>query len=707
MSHWIEHTTIYHIYPLGFCGCEDFRRDFDPEKAEAGRILKILDWIEHLKAMNFNAVLFNPLFESVKHGYDTADFFRLDARLGTNEDFKTVCNALHENGIRVILDGVFNHVGREFPQFLDVKQNRENSRYKDWFVNLNFGGNNDFNDGFWYEGWQGHYELVKLNLWNREVVDYLFSAIKFWIDEWQIDGLRFDAADCLTNDFIKAAHGFSRSIKPDFWLMGEIIHGNYNNWANAEMFDCVTNYQCSKGLWSSHNDRNYYEIASSFEQQNNQYRGIYMYNFLDNHDVTRIISQLKNPEHIYNCYTMLYTMFGVPSVYYGGEFGIPGIKGNSADADKPLRPDLEIEAVKDKNPKLQAHIKRLGEIRFKIPFISNGAYYKEYLSNRSYAYRRQLDDRYAYVAFNIEDGDYTFVIKSTTEYWVDCLTGTKFKTWDGEVKVTIPPNTAAILVEEFNYNKAGLSELSGEATPIEAKATDGCACGATGTDLQRCHEVHSDQSLVSDAIIIDKRYELSSRPANGGFPAAPRQGLEEHPKTEQTAEQVYPSAATPTATPTPTPTPKETSAPTLKIRQANSNDIHAITHLFVDYARHFGETNPIFDNISAFLNDKIQNAGYTLFFAEKDGKPVAFAGLYPIYSSVSLKKQWLLNDLFVSPNYRCQGIGSALLSEIKSQLKSSSQGIILIASGTDEKTKAFYEENGFSGGGNEFFRVVF
>jgi glycosidase/GNAT superfamily N-acetyltransferase len=646
--------------------------------------------------MNFNAVLFNPLIESVKHGYDTTDFFKLDARLGTNEDFKTVCNALHENGIRVILDGVFNHVGREFPQFLDLKQNRENSRYKDWFVNLNFGGNSNFNDGFWYEGWQGHYELVKLNLWNREVVDFLFSAIRYWIDEWQIDGLRFDAADCLTNDFIKAAHGFTRSIKPDFWLMGEIIHGNYNNWANAEMFDCVTNYQCSKGLWSSHNDRNYYEIASSFEQQNNQYRGIYMYNFLDNHDVTRIISQLKNPEHIYNCYTMLYTMFGVPSVYYGGEFGIEGIKGNSSDADKPLRPDLDIEAVKDKNPKLQAHIKRLGEIRFKIPFISNGAYHKEYLSNRSYAYRRQLDDRYAYVAFNIEDGDYTFVIKSTTEYWIDCLTGTKYKTWDGEVKVTIPPNTSAILVEEFNYNKAELSDIGGTAdtvgytcsapasdvgcssnprrsTPMlsshscsafdatQAHPTGGQAPTAAGTDLQRCHEVHSEQNLAADAVESDEICELSSRTAGGGFP----------------------------------------------VRQASGNDIHSVTHLFVEYQRHFGETNPIFDNIEAFLRDKTENAGYALYIAEKDGKPVAFAGLYPIYSSVSLKKQWLLNDLFVAQNLRNQGIGSALLTEIKTRLGAASQGIILIASNADEKVKSFYEKNGFSGGGNEFYRIVF
>jgi glycosidase/GNAT superfamily N-acetyltransferase len=646
MSHWIEKTTIYHIYPLGFCGCEDFRSEFSPEKAESGRILKIIDWIPHLLEMNFNAVLFNPLFESVKHGYDTTDFFKIDARLGTNEDFKKVCDALHQNGIRVILDGVFNHVGREFPQFLDLKEHREQSRYKDWFVNLNFGGNNAFNDGFWYEGWQGHYELVKLNLWNPEVEHFLLSAAEFWIREWGIDGLRFDAADCLTNEFIKSAHRFTRGIKPDFWLMGEIIHGNYNNWANAEMFDCVTNYQCSKGLWSSHNDRNYYEIAASFEQQNNQYHGIYMYNFLDNHDVTRIISQLKNPEHIYNCYTMLYTMFGVPSVYYGGEFGLGGVKGSSSDADKPLRPNLDIDAVKDFDPKLQAHIKRLGEIRFKIPFISNGAYYKEYLNNRSYAYRRQLDDRYAYVAFNIEDGDYTFVIKSTTEYWVDCLTGTKYKTWDGEVKVTIPKNTAAILVEEFNYNKAGLTEAAASSTPIPIE--------------------------TSTAQIIP--------------------------------ETIQPTPIQPEPQPTPQPAPTQSA---LKIQSASANDIHTITHLFVDYARSFGETNPIFDNISAFLQDKINNAGYTLYFAEKDGTPVAFAGLYPIYSSVTLKKQWLLNDFYVSQNCRGQGIGTALMNEIKASLKAEAQGIILVTSDKNAEAKAFYEANGFSSDGNLFYRVLF
>ena len=186
--------------------------------------------------MSINAVYLGPVFESAAHGYDTSDYTKIDARLGTNEDFTEVCKALHENGIKIILDGVFNHVGREHFAFKDVKLNRERSRYCGWFCNLNFGGNTAYNDGFWYEGWNNCYDLVKLNLRNNEVVEYLLNAVKMWIETWDIDGIRFDAADCLDNDFIKRIHSFTRSMKPDFWLMGEIIHGDYRRWANPEMF---------------------------------------------------------------------------------------------------------------------------------------------------------------------------------------------------------------------------------------------------------------------------------------------------------------------------------------------------------------------------------------------------------------------------------------------------------------------------------------
>ncbi len=139
MSHWIEQTNIYHIYPLGFCGCEKFRSEFSGN-GERGRILKVIEWIPHLKKMNFNAVYFGPVFESFEHGYDTTDYYTIDKRLGSNEDFAEVCAALHKNGIRVILDGVFNHVGRDHAAFKDLQQNGGNSRYKDWFAGVNFGG---------------------------------------------------------------------------------------------------------------------------------------------------------------------------------------------------------------------------------------------------------------------------------------------------------------------------------------------------------------------------------------------------------------------------------------------------------------------------------------------------------------------------------------------------------------------------------------
>ena len=217
--------------------------------------------------MNISAVYLGPVFESVEHGYDTIDYKLVDNRLGTNDDLKEVCKALHEAGMKVILDGVFNHVGRDFWAFKDIQEKGQGSQYCDWFANLNFGGSSPCGDPFWYEGWNGFYNLVKLNLRNPAVCDYLIDAVDYWINEFDIDGIRFDAADCLDFDFIKRIHYFTKGKKNDFWLMGEIIHGDYNRWANSEMFDSVTNYECYKGIYSSHNTKNYFEIDYSINRQ--------------------------------------------------------------------------------------------------------------------------------------------------------------------------------------------------------------------------------------------------------------------------------------------------------------------------------------------------------------------------------------------------------------------------------------------------------
>lgn len=450
MSHWITKTAVYHIYPLGFCGCERTHAEGSPEPVN--RIGKVIEWIPHLKKLHMNAVYFGPVFESVAHGYDTTDYKTIDVRLGTNKDFSEVCDTLHKNGIRVILDGVFNHVGRDHFAFKDVQKNREKSRYCGWFCNLNFGGNSPYNDGFWYEGWNNCYDLVKLNLHNGEVVDYLLDAVKMWIDQWDIDGIRFDAADCLPADFIKRVHNFTRSIKPDFWLMGEIIHGNYKMWANHEMFDCVTNYMCYKGIYSSHNDGNYFEIADNIRYVSDQFGDIYMYNFVDNHDVSRLASQLKDPERIYCCYTLLYMMYGVPSVYYGSEFGIKGAKGRGELADAEIRPCLDLDSIPHINDKLLNHISALGAVREQLEPVRTGKFVRMELKNQTFSFKREKDGEEVYICLNISGGDYTFRFGTKYGRLADRLSGKRFEVKDGMASVTVPSNGSVILVDDSLKN---------------------------------------------------------------------------------------------------------------------------------------------------------------------------------------------------------------------------------------------------------------
>ena len=188
----MNELMIYQVFPL--------RALTDGQPSHG--ILEMIDWIPHIKKLGMNAVYFSPVFSSSDHGYDTKDYQKIDERLGTNEDFKKMCDAMHEEGIQVILDGVFNHVGREFFAFEDVREKKWDSPYKDWFY-INFDGNSCYDDGFWYEGWEGHFELVKLNLDNEQVRNYLLESVGIWIDKLGIDGLRLDVAYMLNRNFMK------------------------------------------------------------------------------------------------------------------------------------------------------------------------------------------------------------------------------------------------------------------------------------------------------------------------------------------------------------------------------------------------------------------------------------------------------------------------------------------------------------------------
>ena len=392
---WYDSAVFYHIYPLGLCGCP---HDNNGETGE--RFDKLNEWAEHAKRIGCNAIYIGPLFESGSHGYDTTDYRLVDRRLGTNDDFKQFVKNCHANDVKVIVDGVFNHTGREFFAFQDIKQNRENSRYKDWYCNVNFWGNNEYNDGFSYDNWGGYNLLAKLNLWNPEVKNYHLETVKFWVDEFDIDGIRLDAADVLDFGFMKELRSFCNGLKPDFWLMGEVIHGDYSRWANNDMLHSVTNYELHKGLYSGHNDHNYFEIAHTIKRLNGIVGDKKLYTFCDNHDVARIYSKLNNKAHMYNVAILVYTVPGIPSIYYGSEFGIPGNKENGSDWN--LRPDLNLADFNEKD-ELPALYTTLGHLKQRFPELTYGDYRELYLTTGQFAFARCLDGRAVVTALNNAD----------------------------------------------------------------------------------------------------------------------------------------------------------------------------------------------------------------------------------------------------------------------------------------------------------------
>lgn len=392
---WYDSAVFYHIYPLGLCGCP---HDNNGETGE--HFDKLNEWAEHAKRIGCNAIYIGPLFESGSHGYDTTDYRLVDRRLGTNDDFKQFVKNCHANDVKVIVDGVFNHTGREFFAFQDIKQNRENSRYKDWYCNVNFWGNNEYNDGFSYDNWGGYNLLAKLNLWNPEVKNYHLETVKFWVDEFDIDGIRLDAADVLDFGFMKELRSFCNGLKPDFWLMGEVIHGDYSRWANNDMLHSVTNYELHKGLYSGHNDHNYFEIAHTIKRLNGIVGDKKLYTFCDNHDVARIYSKLNNKAHMYNVAILVYTVPGIPSIYYGSEFGIPGNKENGSDWN--LRPDLNLADFNEKD-ELPALYTTLGHLKQRFPELTYGDYRELYLTTGQFAFARCLDGRAVVTALNNAD----------------------------------------------------------------------------------------------------------------------------------------------------------------------------------------------------------------------------------------------------------------------------------------------------------------
>jgi len=450
MGKWYEEAVFYHMYPIGMSGAP--RQN--TEEGVTHRFQELNEWLEHIAGIGGNAVYIGPLFESGSHGYDTNDYKLVDRRLGDNRDFKEFVVKAHELGIKVVVDGVFNHTGREFFAFQDIQRNRQDSPYCKWYKGIWFDGNNPYNDGFSYEAWRNCFELVNLNLYEPEVREYLLEVIRFWIEAFDIDGIRLDCADCLDFSFMEEMRRRSDSWKEDFWLMGEVIHGDYARYIGDgyHMLHSVTNYELHKGLYSGHNDHNYFEIAHTirrqFDENGGIYRGMKLYSFVDNHDVDRLASKLHVFGHTFPVYTLMYMLPGSPSIYYGSEWGIKGKK--EGPNDNLMRPAVNLKEVLADNPHpdLMAWIQTLGRIRKANPAAIYGKYRELYLTNRQYAFARMTDQEAVIAAVSSDEQDASIYVPVPIQgmRYQDAVTKEIYTEQSGQIRIDLGVNGCKILV---------------------------------------------------------------------------------------------------------------------------------------------------------------------------------------------------------------------------------------------------------------------
>ena len=439
MSTWYEQGVFYHMYPLGMTGAPKE----NPQGPVSNRFEELDRWVPHMKELGCNALYIGPLFESSSHGYDTRDYKLVDRRLGDNNDFVHFVKLCHEAGIKVVVDGVFNHTGREFFAFKDIQTYREGSRYRDWYKGVNFGWGSPLGDSFGYEAWQGHFELPCLNLWNPEVKQYLFDVVRYWIDTFDIDGIRLDCANVLDFQFMKELRQETEQMKKDFWLMGEVIHGDYSRWVNPEMLHSVTNYELHKSLYSGLNDHNFFEIAHNVRRL--EAIGRSLYTFLDNHDENRIASKLKKKAHLPLSYILLFTLPGIPSIYYGGEWGIEGMR--TPYSDTALRPCIPLTDGIKLRSDLTELIEKLGHIHSTEPEFHNGRYQELLLTNRQYAFARHAKGSAVITAANSDDNDSTLSVPVpiAAKEATNLMDGSIIPVMNGRLNLTLPGNTGVVL----------------------------------------------------------------------------------------------------------------------------------------------------------------------------------------------------------------------------------------------------------------------
>lgn len=396
---WARRAVFYHAHTLGLLGAplsNDLSGPIEP------RLADLRKWYDHIAGLGVDTVCLGPVFQSLSHGYDTVDYLTVDRRLGDNELLRQIVKEFHSQGIRVILDGVFHHTSREFFAFRDLCAHERDSRYADWYM-VNWDGESGYEDGFACECWGDVEELPKLNLDNPDVRDHLFDVARYWLGEFVIDGWRLDAAYSIPPGFWWEFRRVCKEARPDCFLLGELMHGDYRTHVAHDLLDSGTNYQGHAAVWRSLNERNYDQLRAISERAWHPEWGIYkdlvLMNFLGNHNVSRILAQLNDSRHVYLALIFLMTAPGIPCLYYGDEIGL-----RDESRAVMLAPDSDWP---DREHAIYRVIHRLASIRKSDPSLAFGDFNVLAVSDVTFAYFRRLNEHQAIVALNSDDSPTT------------------------------------------------------------------------------------------------------------------------------------------------------------------------------------------------------------------------------------------------------------------------------------------------------------
>lgn len=427
---WSRHVIWWQVYPLGFVGAFPAT---SPPVADDHRLRRVSAWFDHAVELGVSGVALGPVFASRTHGYDTTDHYRIDPRLGDDADFDHLIAEAHRRGLRVLLDGVFNHVGVDFAQYRRALADGSTTH---WFRRHRQG----------FATFEGHPDLIALNHSDSEVVDYTVDVLRHWLERGA-DGWRLDAAYAVPQAFWANVLPRVRQHHPQAWFVGEFIHGDYAAAVNRTGVDSVTQYELWKAIWSSLNDANFHELDWALQRHNTFLADFAPLTFIGNHDVTRIASRLDNPDHVGHALVVLMTVGGVPSIYAGDELDYRGTKEDRPGGDDAVRPEFDTPPPHPETrgaEVLTLHQYLVG-LRRRHPWLYNATTTALRLDNRNYVYRTFSGDDGLIVAVNVDDAPLQVTATDLETMRVEVLAGTAAPPQEVVTEVTVEPHGWRIL----------------------------------------------------------------------------------------------------------------------------------------------------------------------------------------------------------------------------------------------------------------------